>query len=166
MSLQANFQSEPPPAIHHTSYKISPCPSFSVSLSFLYTLQGCTSHMACEATWALLSKMILCVNSHVIDPSNRWGFPMMTISLLPYLVHNYENPPQICRDTADRIAQVCGHAGDHLSNLATIMNLYRSDTRQDTRLRLSNQLEISCFSMYFSFVFKKKDCYEKCYKIQ
>lgn len=32
----------------------------------------------------------------------------MTTALLPYLVHNYENPCQTCRDAADNIAQVAG----------------------------------------------------------
>ena len=31
---------------------------------------------------------------------------MVTIALLPYLVHNYENTSQLCRDAADRVAQV------------------------------------------------------------
>ncbi|XP_012945432.1 protein furry homolog isoform X2 [Aplysia californica] len=95
---------------------------------YILLLKGCTSPMASESTWALLSKIILCVNSPVIDPSTSWGFPMVTIALLPYLVQNYENPSQICRDTADRVAQVCNHQGDRLSNLATVMSLYSRGT--------------------------------------
>ena len=34
------------------------------------------------------------------------GFPLVTCAVLPYLVHNYENPCQMCRDAADNVAQV------------------------------------------------------------
>ncbi|XP_059157209.1 protein furry homolog isoform X2 [Physella acuta] len=95
---------------------------------YILLIKGCTSHMAAESTWALLSKIILCVNSPVIDPSGHLGFPMVTIALLPYLVHNYENPSQVCRDAADRVAQMCGHQGDRLTNLATVMSLYSRGT--------------------------------------
>ncbi|KAK6976868.1 protein furry, partial [Biomphalaria glabrata] len=95
---------------------------------YILLMKGCTSHMAAESTWALLSKIILCVNSPIIDPSGHLGFPLITIALLPYLVHNYENPSQICRDAADRVAQMCSHQGDRLTNLATVMSLYSRGT--------------------------------------
>nr|AOV18883.1 furry [Lymnaea stagnalis] len=95
---------------------------------YILLMKGCTSHMAAEATWALLSKIILCVNSPIIDTSGHLGFPLVTIALLPYLVHNYENPSQICRDAADRVAQMCSHQGDRLTNLATVMSLYSRGT--------------------------------------
>ncbi|GFN79511.1 protein furry homolog isoform x3, partial [Plakobranchus ocellatus] len=95
---------------------------------YILLMKGCTSHMAAESTWALLSKIILCVNSTVIDASGSQGFPMITIALLPYLVHNYENTSQLCRDAADRVAQMCGHQKERLANLATVMNLYSHGT--------------------------------------
>ncbi|KAK3798079.1 hypothetical protein RRG08_034635 [Elysia crispata] len=95
---------------------------------YILLMKGCTSHVAAEATWALLSKIILCVNSTVIDASGSQGFPMVTIALLPYLVHNYENTSQLCRDAADRVAQMCGHQKDRLANLATVMDLYSHGT--------------------------------------
>ncbi|BFZ15206.1 hypothetical protein BsWGS_18245 [Bradybaena similaris] len=101
-------------------------PSFSGVCILL--MKGCTSHMAAEVTWALLSKIVLCVNSPIMDPSGNTGFPMVTIALLPYLVHSYENPSQICRDAADRVAQMCSHQDDRLTNLATVMSLYSRGT--------------------------------------
>ncbi|KAK7496521.1 hypothetical protein BaRGS_00012173, partial [Batillaria attramentaria] len=95
---------------------------------FVLLLKGGTSQVAAEATWALLSKIILCINSPVMDPSGAWGFPLVTTALLPYLVHNYENPCQTCRDAADNVAQMCGQQSEDLTNLATVMSLYSRGT--------------------------------------
>ncbi|XP_070197468.1 protein furry-like isoform X3 [Littorina saxatilis] len=91
-------------------------------------LKGCTSQFVAESTWGLLSKIILCVNSPVMDPSGAWGFPIVTTALLPYLVHNYENPCQMCRDAADNVAQMCSQQSEDLTNLATVMSLYSRGT--------------------------------------
>ncbi|XP_025086109.1 protein furry homolog isoform X4 [Pomacea canaliculata] len=95
---------------------------------FVLLLKGCTSQVAAEATWALLSKTILCINSPVMDPSGACGFALVTTALLPYLVHNYENPCQTCRDAADNIAQMCSQQSEDLTNLATVMSLYSRGT--------------------------------------
>ena len=42
---------------------------------------------------------------------------MNVIALLPYLVHNYENPSQLCRDSADHISQVRFYDSSFLSKL-------------------------------------------------
>ncbi|XP_076468272.1 protein furry-like isoform X4 [Babylonia areolata] len=92
-------------------------------------LKGCTSQVVAEPTWGLLSKIILCVNSPVMDPTpGAWGFPLVTTALLPYLVHNYENPCQLCRDAADNVAQMCSQQSEDLTNLATVMSLYSRGT--------------------------------------
>ncbi|ESO93945.1 hypothetical protein LOTGIDRAFT_105090, partial [Lottia gigantea] len=91
-------------------------------------LKGCTSHMACEATWSLLSRVVLCINAPIMDPSGGYGFPMNVMAMLPYLVHNYEKNNQTCRDAADHIAQMCNQQSDRLNNLATVMTLYSRGT--------------------------------------
>ncbi|WAQ97896.1 FRYL-like protein [Mya arenaria] len=91
-------------------------------------LKGCTSLVAAESTWQLLTRLTICINSSVIDPSGTHGFPMNVIALLPYLVFHYENPSQLCRDSADHIAQMCSQKSDRLNNLGTVMSLYSRGT--------------------------------------
>ncbi|XP_041356858.1 protein furry-like isoform X3 [Gigantopelta aegis] len=91
-------------------------------------LKGCTSHVMAESTWALLSRITLCIRAPVIDPSGKWGFPINVTAVLPYLVANYENPNDTCRTASDNIAQMCGLQSERLTNLATIMSLYSRGT--------------------------------------
>ncbi|KAL4229825.1 hypothetical protein ACF0H5_010217 [Mactra antiquata] len=91
-------------------------------------LKGCTSHIAAESAWQLLTRLTVCINSSVIDPSGTHGFPMNVIALLPYLVHHYENPSQLCRDSADHISQICAQKSERLNNLGTVMSLYSRGT--------------------------------------
>lgn len=91
-------------------------------------LKGCTSHVTADCTWQLLPRLTVCINSSVIDPTGSHGFPMNVIALLPYLVHHYENPSQLCRDAADHISQICAQKSDRLNNLGTVMSLYSRGT--------------------------------------
>ncbi|XP_052278154.1 protein furry-like isoform X3 [Dreissena polymorpha] len=91
-------------------------------------LKGCTSFVAAESTWHLLTRITTCINASVIDPSGTHGFPMNVVALLPYLVHFYENPSQLCRDAADHISQVCSQKSERLNNLGTVMSLYSRGT--------------------------------------
>ncbi|XP_048243647.1 protein furry-like isoform X3 [Haliotis rufescens] len=114
-------------------------------------LKGCTSPVTAEATWSLLSKIILCIKAPVIDPSGKWGFPMNTIAMLPYLVANYKNPNQTCREASDHIAQMCSQQTDRLSNLATVMSLYSrgtfgKDSLQWTKCVVKYLLDVNSFA--------------------
>ncbi|XP_053400043.1 protein furry-like isoform X2 [Mercenaria mercenaria] len=91
-------------------------------------LKGCTSQITAECTWQLLTRLTVCINSSVVDPTGSHGFPMNVIALLPYLVHHYENPSQLCRDSADHISQICAQKSDRLNNLGTVMSLYSRGT--------------------------------------
>ncbi|KAK6173602.1 hypothetical protein SNE40_017022 [Patella caerulea] len=91
-------------------------------------LKGCTSNMACEATWSLLARVVLCINAPIMDPSGMWGFPMNVMAMLPYMVHNYEKNNKTCRDAADNVAQMCNQQSERLNNLGTVMTLYSRGT--------------------------------------
>lgn len=91
-------------------------------------LKGCTSHTLAEPTWLLLSQLTLCINAPIMDPTGALGFPINVVALLPYLVHNYENPSPECREAADRISQMCAQQSEKLHNLATVITLYSRGT--------------------------------------
>ncbi|KAL5012719.1 hypothetical protein ScPMuIL_011270 [Solemya velum] len=91
-------------------------------------LKGCTSHVTAEATWNLLSRLTVCINAPIVDPTGIIGFPMNVIALLPCMVHNYESSTPLCRDAADHIAQICSQKSERLTNLATVMSLYSRGT--------------------------------------
>ncbi|XP_064619246.1 protein furry-like isoform X4 [Lineus longissimus] len=91
-------------------------------------LKGCSSATTYECTMNMLSKLTHCINAPVIDPSQRLGFPMHVIALLPYLVINYESPNQLCKEAAENISRVCMEQSKNLDNLATVMTLYSRGT--------------------------------------
>ncbi|KAL3879804.1 hypothetical protein ACJMK2_032086 [Sinanodonta woodiana] len=91
-------------------------------------LKGCTSQATYESTWHLLSRLTVCIDSPLIDPTGNLGFPVNVIVLFPHLVQMYENPTQACRDAADHISQICSQKSERLSNLGTVMSLYSRGT--------------------------------------
>lgn len=62
------------------------CITFQCMRYVLICYQGCTSHMAAEVTWALLSKIILCVNSPIMDPSGYTGKEINDNAIIYYLM--------------------------------------------------------------------------------
>jgi hypothetical protein len=69
-------------------------------------LKGCTNPGTYEATIKVLSQMTLLLDFAVIDPSQSLAFPMNVISLLPYMVQNYEDANDLCIATAENVAAV------------------------------------------------------------
>ncbi|KAF6717358.1 furry-like protein [Oryzias melastigma] len=60
------------------------------------------------------------------------GFPLNVLCLLPHLVQHFGHPTQFCKESAERIAQVClVEKNTKLSHLAHVMTLYK--TRSYTR---------------------------------
>ncbi|XP_067137576.1 protein furry [Centruroides vittatus] len=87
-------------------------------------LKGCTSPTTFESTIDLLSRLIPLLDIPVIDPSESLSFPFNVMALLPYFLHNYDDPNVSCVKSAESIAQVCMEKSKKLENLATVMTLY------------------------------------------
>ncbi|KAJ8275551.1 hypothetical protein COCON_G00073030 [Conger conger] len=63
----------------------------------------------------------------VVDTSQAIGFPLNVLCLLPHLVQNFDCPSQFCKESAERIAQVClEEKNTKLSHLAHVMTLYKT----------------------------------------
>ncbi|XP_029647107.1 protein furry isoform X5 [Octopus sinensis] len=90
--------------------------------------KGYTSPNLAIPTCHLLSQLTLYINVYVIDPTKCLGFPLNVISLLPYLVHHYEDPSKKCRQAAENISKMCAQQSERLDNLATVMSLYSRGT--------------------------------------
>lgn len=91
-------------------------------------LKGCTSPVTFEPTLHLLAKFTLLSDIPMVDPTQSSGFPMNVITLLPYMLQNYEDPNVLCIHSAENIAQVCQEKSKKLENLATVMTLYSRRT--------------------------------------
>uniref|UniRef100_A0A8C5MCH2 FRY like transcription coactivator n=1 Tax=Leptobrachium leishanense TaxID=445787 RepID=A0A8C5MCH2_9ANUR len=88
-------------------------------------LKGFTSASTQEMTVHLLSKLITVSKHTLVDPPLLAGFPLNILCLLPHLIQHFDNPTPFCKETADRIAKVCGEEkSSTLSNLAHMMSLY------------------------------------------
>ncbi|KAK9402365.1 protein furry like [Crotalus adamanteus] len=63
----------------------------------------------------------------MVDSSQAIGFPLNVLCLLPHLIQHFDGPNQLCKDIAERIAQVClEEKNPKLSNLAHVMTLYKT----------------------------------------
>ncbi|XP_067889615.1 protein furry homolog isoform X1 [Heterodontus francisci] len=90
-------------------------------------LKGFTSLSTTDLTLQLFSQLTPVSRIPVIDLTQAIGFPLNVLCLLPHLIQHFDNPTQFCKDTADRIAQVCmEEKNPKLSNLAHVMTLYKT----------------------------------------
>lgn len=97
-------------------------------------LKGFTSPATNDLTLQLFCQLTPVSRVQVVDTSQAIGFPLNVLCLLPHLVQHFGNPTQFCKESAERIAQVCLEEKDKntkLSHLAHVMTLYK--TRSYTR---------------------------------
>uniref|UniRef100_A0A3Q3JJP9 Furry homolog b (Drosophila) n=1 Tax=Monopterus albus TaxID=43700 RepID=A0A3Q3JJP9_MONAL len=95
-------------------------------------LKGFTSQATCDLTLQLFCQLTPVSRVPVIDSSQSIGFPLNVLCLLPHLVQHFGHPTQFCKESAERIAQVClEEKNTKLSHLAHVMTLYK--TRSYTR---------------------------------
>lgn len=69
-------------------------------------LKGCTSPNTYEPVVTLLSQFTPLLDLPVVDPTQSLAFPMNVVSLLPYMLWNYEDANDLCIRSAENIAQV------------------------------------------------------------
>lgn len=69
-------------------------------------LKGCTSPNTYEPVVTLLSQFTPLLDLPVVDPTQSLAFPMNVVSLLPYMLLNYEDANELCIRSAENIAQV------------------------------------------------------------
>ncbi|XP_007889474.1 protein furry homolog isoform X1 [Callorhinchus milii] len=90
-------------------------------------LKGFTSLATTDLTLQLFSQLTAVSRIPVVDLTQVIGFPLNVLCLLPHLIQHFDNPTQFCKDTAERIAQVCmEEKNTKLSNLAHVMTLYKT----------------------------------------
>ncbi|KAG1970388.1 hypothetical protein F2P79_001991 [Pimephales promelas] len=97
-------------------------------------LKGFTSPATNDLTLQLFCQLTPVSRVPVVDTSQAIGFPLNVLCLLPHLVQHFGSPTQFCKESAERIAQVCLEEKDKntkLSHLAHVMTLYK--TRSYTR---------------------------------
>uniref|UniRef100_A0A8C2I2H6 Furry homolog b (Drosophila) n=1 Tax=Cyprinus carpio TaxID=7962 RepID=A0A8C2I2H6_CYPCA len=97
-------------------------------------LKGFTSPATNDLTLQLFCQLTPVSRVPVVDTSKAIGFPLNVLCLLPHLVQHFGSPTQFCKESAERIAQVCLEEKDKntkLSHLAHVMTLYK--TRSYTR---------------------------------
>ncbi|TRY90957.1 hypothetical protein DNTS_022192 [Danionella cerebrum] len=97
-------------------------------------LKGFTSAATNELTLQLFCQLTPVSRVAVVDTSQAIGFPLNVLCLLPHLVQHFGSPTQFCKESAERIAQVCLEEKEKnakLSHLAHVMTLYK--TRSYTR---------------------------------
>uniref|UniRef100_A0A673LFV2 Protein furry homolog n=1 Tax=Sinocyclocheilus rhinocerous TaxID=307959 RepID=A0A673LFV2_9TELE len=97
-------------------------------------LKGFTSSATNDLTLQLFCQLTPVSRVPVVDTSQAIGFPLNVLCLLPHLVQHFSSPTQFCKESAERIAQVCLEEKDKntkLSHLAHVMTLYK--TRSYTR---------------------------------
>lgn len=113
-------------------------------------IKGCTSAFTNEATCALLVNLIPYTTNQLIDSNGYkfnglWGFSMNLMSLLPYMILNYDKPNEICLRAAQSYVKYLQQEkyqsnkegspkNDQLQNLAKILNSYLNDKFQKDRL--------------------------------
>ncbi|XP_044597140.1 protein furry isoform X1 [Cotesia glomerata] len=91
-------------------------------------LKGCTSPNTYEPVVTLLSQFTPLLDLPFVDPTQNLAFPMNVISLLPYMLLNYEDANELCIRSAEKIAQVSAEKGKKLDHLGTVMTLYSRRT--------------------------------------
>ncbi|XP_074842355.1 protein furry homolog isoform X7 [Carettochelys insculpta] len=90
-------------------------------------LKGFTSLTTTDLTLQLFSLLTPVSRVSMVDSSQVIGFPLNVLCLLPHLIQHFDSPNQFCKDTAERIAQVClEEKNPKLSNLAHVMTLYKT----------------------------------------
>uniref|UniRef100_A0A4W6FJ93 FRY microtubule binding protein n=1 Tax=Lates calcarifer TaxID=8187 RepID=A0A4W6FJ93_LATCA len=95
-------------------------------------LKGFTSQATSDLTLQLFCQLTPVSRVPVVDSSQSIGFPLNVLCLLPHLVQHFGHPTQFCKESAERIAQVClEEKNTKLSHLAHVMTLYK--TRSYTR---------------------------------
>uniref|UniRef100_A0A7N6A681 Furry homolog b (Drosophila) n=1 Tax=Anabas testudineus TaxID=64144 RepID=A0A7N6A681_ANATE len=95
-------------------------------------LKGFTSPATSDLTLQLFCQLTPVSRVPVVDSSQSIGFPLNVLCLLPHLVQHFGHPNQFCKESAERIAQVClEEKNTKLSHLAHVMTLYK--TRSYTR---------------------------------
>uniref|UniRef100_A0A4W4FXS8 Protein furry homolog n=1 Tax=Electrophorus electricus TaxID=8005 RepID=A0A4W4FXS8_ELEEL len=97
-------------------------------------LKGFTSPTTSDLTLQLFCQLTPVSRVSVVDTSQSIGFPLNVLCLLPHLVQHFDSPTQFCKESAERIAQVCLEEKEKnmkLSHLAHVMTLYK--TRSYTR---------------------------------
>uniref|UniRef100_A0A8C5DWE7 Protein furry homolog n=1 Tax=Gouania willdenowi TaxID=441366 RepID=A0A8C5DWE7_GOUWI len=95
-------------------------------------LKGFTSQATSDLTLQLFCQLTPVSRVPVVDSSQSIGFPLNVLCLLPHLVQHFGHPTQFCKESAERIAQVClVEKNTKLSHLAHVMTLYK--TRSYTR---------------------------------
>ncbi|KAM9456441.1 protein furry homolog isoform 14-T14 [Clarias gariepinus] len=97
-------------------------------------LKGFTSPATNDLTLQLFCQLTPVSRVPVVDISQAIGFPLNVLCLLPNLVQHFDSPTQFCKESAERIAQVCLEEKEKnakLSHLAHVMTLYK--TRSYTR---------------------------------
>ncbi|XP_058267875.1 protein furry homolog isoform X1 [Hemibagrus wyckioides] len=97
-------------------------------------LKGFTSPATNDLTLQLFCQLTPVSRVPVVDISQSIGFPLNVLCLLPNMVQHFDSPTQFCKESAERIAQVCLEEKEKnakLSHLAHVMTLYK--TRSYTR---------------------------------
>ncbi|TNM84780.1 hypothetical protein fugu_008958 [Takifugu bimaculatus] len=95
-------------------------------------LKGFTSQATFDLTLQLFCQLTPVSRVPVVDTSQSIGFPLNVLCLLPHFVQHFGHPTQFCKESAERIAQVClVEKHTKLSHLAHVMTLYK--TRSYTR---------------------------------
>ncbi|KAM9436964.1 LOW QUALITY PROTEIN: protein furry homolog [Salvelinus alpinus] len=90
-------------------------------------LKGFTSQTTSDLTLQLFCQLTPVSRVPVVDTSQAIGFPLNVLCLLPHLVQHFGNPTQFCKESAERIAQVClEEKNTKLSHLAHVMTLYKN----------------------------------------
>ncbi|KAJ6218921.1 hypothetical protein RDWZM_004733 [Blomia tropicalis] len=88
-------------------------------------LKGLASGTNYEPTIQLLHKLTPLLKIPVIDPTkSEVSFPFHVMAMLPYMLHNYDDPNALCIQAAISFAQWCNENSTKLENLATVMTLY------------------------------------------
>ncbi|XP_045064182.1 protein furry homolog [Coregonus clupeaformis] len=90
-------------------------------------LKGFTSQTTSDLTLQLFCQLTPVSRVPVVDTSQAIGFPLNVLCLLPHLVQHFGRPTQFCKESAERIAQVClEEKNTKLSHLAHVMTLYKN----------------------------------------
>uniref|UniRef100_A0A3B3T569 FRY microtubule binding protein n=1 Tax=Paramormyrops kingsleyae TaxID=1676925 RepID=A0A3B3T569_9TELE len=89
-------------------------------------VKGFTSSATADVTLQLFCQLTPVSRVPVVDTSQAIGFPLNILCLLPHLIQHFDSPTQFCRESAERIAQVClEEKNTKLSHLAHVMTLYK-----------------------------------------
>lgn len=83
--------------------------SCSSNVSLIYKSEGCSTWYAFTLFNYEMSVIFSCfpfTSFHVLFSACS-GFPLNVLCLLPHLVQHFGSPTQFCKESAERIAQVC-----------------------------------------------------------